>query len=78
MAHSLVVVHVTLYSDTHIIWGRGTWHKGLLFKWGVEDVTEDEVGFLHNLKNESFFAVLCTVECTILPESAKELEKIFL
>ena len=23
---------------------------------GVEDVTEDEVGFLHNLKNESFFA----------------------
>ena len=32
---------------------------------GVEDVTEDEVGFLHNLKNKSFFAVLCTVECTI-------------
>ena len=31
---------------------------------GVEDVTEDEVGFLHNLKNESFFAVLCTVECS--------------
>ena len=22
------------------------------------------MGFLHNLKNKSFFAVLCTVECT--------------
>ena len=33
------------------------------------------MGFLHNLKNKSFFAVLCTVECTILQESAKELEK---
>ena len=31
--------------------------------------------FLHNLKNKSFFAVLCTVECIILQESAKELEK---
>ena len=45
---------------------------------GVEDVTEDEVGFLHNLKSKSFSAVLCTVECTILQEIAKELEKIFL
>lgn len=44
----------------------------------IKDVTEDEVGFLHNLKNKSFFTVLCTVKCTILQGSAKEQEKIFL